>query len=272
MKRILHKLSGYRVLAPLFVPNRMKAKRGHVATDVGHLEIVSHCWNYSHLLRYQLSSLILNRVSKLKVTMTVFFTGSDVDTVRCLNDFQRFSPDNVQWQWIEIDKNQLLRRAIGRNQAANNTKADWIWFCDCDQVFGIGCLDHAKYELSNCTDVIAFPKIAYATDSLADDDPILIAGAESGKLVSLDPSMLSPVRHCKAIGGLQIVRGDVAREQGYCRGLTLFQQEASSWQKTYEDRVLRVVLGSNGTSINIPNLYRIEHLRKGRKVKPSWAA
>src|SRR5690554_1584678 len=51
------------------------------------LEVVSHCWNYAHLLVYQLSSLVLNPPRELDVTMTVFHAVEDERTVRLLEFF-----------------------------------------------------------------------------------------------------------------------------------------------------------------------------------------
>ena len=46
-----------------------------------HLEIVSHCWHYSRLLTYQLSSLVLHPPTEVAVTVTVFLAEEDEDTV-----------------------------------------------------------------------------------------------------------------------------------------------------------------------------------------------
>src|SRR5688500_1030991 len=62
------------VPAKLFLPSIPEA--GALAARTGHLqlEIVSHCWNYDHLLAYQLTSLVKHPPARLSVTMTVFYT------------------------------------------------------------------------------------------------------------------------------------------------------------------------------------------------------
>jgi len=45
---------------------------------------------------------------------------------------------NVTWNWMPFEKESLFRRGIGRNQAALNTNAHWVWFTDCDLMFRKG--------------------------------------------------------------------------------------------------------------------------------------
>ena len=71
-------------------------------------------------------------------------------------------------------------------------------------------------------------------------------------------------RHNRAIGGLQIVRGDVARRLGYCRDEPRFMQPASRWMRTFEDVRFREILGTQGSPVEVEGLMRIEHHAKGR--------
>jgi hypothetical protein len=94
------------------------------------IEIVSHCWNYSHMLVRQLSSLVLFPPARAAVTMTVFYSEEDTATVRLLETFASKEIPGVTWNWCALPKEQLFRRSIGRNQAALRTDADWVWFTD----------------------------------------------------------------------------------------------------------------------------------------------
>lgn len=229
------------------------------------LEIVSHCWRYSKLLTYQLSSLILHPFEKIQVRMTVFYCPEDEPTRRVLNFFSQRGNPNLTWNWQPLPKEQLFRRAIGRNQAALSTAADWIWFTDCDQVFHHGCIDALGDCLSGLDHILVFPRTVGCTQLLASDNPLLVPFNDGPTLVAIDPSMFSPKTHTRAIGPLQILRGDVARITGYCREIKLYQESSPRWQKTYEDRTFRWLLGTQGVPIDIPGLYRIEHVFKGRK-------
>ena len=90
------------------------------------IEIVSHCWNYSHMLVRQLSSLVLFPPTRAAVTMTVFYSEEDKDTVRLLETFAGREVAGVTWNWNALPKEQLFRRSIGRNMAAQQTEADWV--------------------------------------------------------------------------------------------------------------------------------------------------
>ena len=59
------------------------------------IEIVSHCWNYSHLLAYNLSSLVNHPPQDIDVTMTVFYCPEDQGTVDMLEFFSGFEVPGV---------------------------------------------------------------------------------------------------------------------------------------------------------------------------------
>lgn len=233
------------------------------------LEIVSHCWKYAHLLSYQLSSLVLCPPKHLSVTMTVYHCNEDRKTEETLNHFGDQVVNNVRWNFRECPKEQLFRRAIGRNEAALKTNADWIWFTDCDQVFGEGCLDSLADILPDHRGHLLFPRQVSCTELLESNHEMLSVNRESIETVEIDPTHFVPKDHDRAIGALQILRGDAARSIGYCNSIKHFQTPAKRWKKTYEDRTFRRLVGSQGDPIDLPHLYRIEHVAKGRKVVQS---
>lgn len=236
-----------------------QAKTGHLS-----VEVVSHCWNYSHLLLYQLSSLVLFPPEKLDVTMTVFYSEEDIDTVRLLEFFATQSASGVTWNWQPLPRQKLLRRSIGRNQAALKTKADWVWFTDCDLMFREGCLDTLAELLQGRTDALVFPEEERTTDLLAADNPMLQAGAGEPKVLGIDTSSFISRHPSKATGPLQIAHGDVCRAVGYCRNIGVYQQPTESFAKCHEDRAFRWLIRSQGLPLPIPGVYRIRHVSKGR--------
>lgn len=240
----------------------------------GHLqlEIVSHCWNYDHLLAYQLSSLVQFPPSRLSVTMTVFHTPEDLRTAALLEYFGAMRVPGVRWNWAALEKSHLLRRAIGRNRAALETKADWIWFTDCDVVFHRDCLDSLADQLQGRRDSLVHPDREHVTSLLPPEDPMLAAGG-SPRMVEIDPSRFTE-RPCEiAKGPMQITHGEVARAAGYCRSIAIYQKPVPSWRKAYEDRAFRWLLGSRGTPIDLPGVYRIRHASKGRyDARPGFGA
>lgn len=237
------------------------------------LEIVSHCWRYSHLLAYQLGSLVLYPPHDCDVRMTVFFSPEDAPTARLLDFFTRQSPANVAWNWWPIEKQRLFRRGLGRNLAAKATDADWIWLTDCDTLFQRDCLDELARQLQSRQDLLCFPLEEACTELLEQSDPILTAAAEPA-VVDIEPGRFtSRTINRRAIGALQIMHGDVARRVGYCGAIAFYQQPLEKWQKTYEDRAIRWLLGTDGTPIQVPHVRRVEHAQKGRyhfSGVPAW--
>ena len=232
------------------------------------LEIVSHCWQYSHLQNYQLSSLLLFPPRDCDVTMTVFFCPEDTRTATLLEFFRQQTTSSVRWNWWPLRKEELFRRGIGRNLAAKATDADWIWFTDCDQLFRGGCIDTLNRELQGRRDVLVYPRNVSCTQLLEDNDDVLMT-SHHPSVIDIDISKFRKQSHSRAIGALQILHGDVARQTGYCDSVSFFQQPVSRWNKCYEDRALRWILRTQGVPIDVPEIYRIEHVRKGRYANGS---
>lgn len=268
----------YRFAASGWVPARLylpdlpppavrTARTGHL-----NLEIVSHCWHYAHLLVYQLSSLVMFPPRKATVTMTVFYAPADSDTLKILRYFGDISVPNVVWNWQELPKQALFRRAIGRNLRALATDADWIWFTDCDLMFRNGCIDALSDALQGRRDILVFPRIEHCTALLPGDDPILNVDPDNPGVIDIDSSRFFERPRSCATGPLQITHGDVARACGYCKSLPYYQRLADSWRKAYEDRAFRWLLRTDGIPLDIPGVYRVRHIDKGRYTGSAFGA
>lgn len=228
------------------------------------LEIVTHCWRYDHLLAYQLSSLVQHPPRAASVRMTVYHSSDDEPTAELLAFFGAIELDGVAWDWRSLPTERLFRRAIGRNEAARATKADWIWFTDCDVIFGERCLDTLAERLQGRDDRLVFPHVEQITPLLAPDDPMLSRAGEGNRLVSADMTRFRPHPLRVAKGPMQITHGDVARALGYCDAIPIYQKPAARWQKAWEDRAFRWLLGTDGEPVEVPGVYRIRHAAKGR--------
>ena len=247
-----------------------KAKR----TGKLSLEIVSHCWRYGHFLTYQLSSLVNNRTDKLDITMTVYYSPDDEAVTSVLAFFENIHVPGVTWNWRPMPKNDLFRRGIGRNQAAKTTVADWIWFTDCDIIFGEGCLETLADLLQGRDESLVHPRNVLGTVLLAEDDEILTNGREGPAVREIPVEKFRPYgRHReKAQGPHQITHGDIARACGYCDSIRYYQTPSDVWRKTYEDRTFRWLIGTHGTPLEIPNVCQIRHIAKGRYKQDAFTS
>jgi hypothetical protein len=227
-----------------------------------HIEIVSHCWGYSRLLACQLAALIAHPPAAVTVTMTVFHAEADTATVDLLARIGAIRVPGVRWQWRRLPPPQLFRRSIGRNLAARATTADWIWFTDCDVVFGPGALDGLAVAVRGSRSPLVYPEIELATVVL--DAASIAQGTPETLLRHADPARCTARRLTRATGPMQITRGDTARALGYCAAVGAFQQPARRWCKAHEDRVFRRQLRTAGTPLPVPAVYRLRHAEKGR--------
>jgi hypothetical protein len=250
--------------ARMFRPTLLPQAERHGASGHLQLEVVSHCWQYAYLLAYQLSSLVQFPPTRATVTMTVYFSPEDTDTTALLAWFGAMQVPGVIWNWRELPKQALFRRAIGRNEAALQSRADWIWFTDCDLMFRSNCLDTLADLLQGRRDALVFPRIERCTAVLPALDPLLNTGQALLRLREVDDASFFELPRTRATGPLQITHGDIARSQGYCRDLQFYQRPSATWCKAYEDRAFRWLLGTQGTPLDIPGVCRIRHETKGR--------
>ncbi len=249
-------------------PATVKARSG-----ILDIEIVSHCWQYAHLLAYQLSSLVNFPPAKARLRMTVFHTLEDTRTRAMLDYFSGLAVPGVAWNWQALSPPELFRRAIGRNRVARSTKADWVWFTDCDIVFHRDCIDLLATELQARQDLLTYPKFERITPMLTEDDPVLAAERDRPRVVDIDTSQFTLAANPpKAKGAYHIVHGDAARHCGYCEQIPLYQRPAPRWAKTYEDSAFRWLLGTDGVGLEVPGVHRIRHIHKGRYGESKTAA
>jgi hypothetical protein len=249
-------------------PATLAARRGTLT-----IEVVSHCWQYAHLLAYQLSSLVNFPPTRARVRMTVFHAAEDARVRDLLAYFGAIAVPGVTWNWQALPPGKLFRRSIGRNRAARSTPADWVWFADCDILFHRDCMDTLADRLQGRQDPLTYPKEERVTAMLEETDPLLLAERDRPKVVDIDPGQFKLLPNPpRAKGAYQIVHGDVARQRGYCEQLKVFQRPAKRWAKTYEDSAFRWLLGFDGVGLDVPGVYRVRHVRKGRYGDSKTAA
>jgi len=222
------------------------------------IEIISHCWRYSKALCYQLSSLYTWSDPDM-VKITVCYSEEDRKTAEMLTWFDGLI--GKQLQTCELTPEMLLRRSIGRNIVARDSFADIVWFCDCDYYFGQECLATLGDMILE-DDTIYHPHEILANNTREIGDKY--SNRVDGPVIArIDDKDFFPVMAKKAIGGLQIVSGDLARK-GYLGDHKRMQKPVNNrlWQRTSGDVRYRKLHGD--TAIYLPNLYRIRQSVQGQ--------
>jgi len=230
------------------------------------VEFVTHCWRYSRLLCYQLSSFHL--FAPPSVTVTICYAEDDAPTADMVRYFvwglKGEASNGPVWNPMPMSREEVCRRAIGRNRAALASKADWLWFADCDYWFGARLF----LALSTLAGIAPEHNLVYPGEivqcSQAEGDRLidLVTGPD---VKTLCPTCDSFPTHAfwKAIGGVQIVRGEWARLNGYCKAHKRHQRPTGAWARNVEDVTFRQDMGTAGHRIKLPDVVRIRHGRRG---------
>lgn len=257
--------------AQKFIPRRHRSsytqldpQRYRNKVNAQSIELVSHCWGYSHFLYHQLNSLIQYPPKHVWVVVTVFYSIEDKDTCALLTKASAHSHHNISWNFIPLSNKLLFRRAIGRNLAALATQADWIWFTDCDTLFVGSCLDQLATVLNQQTAPLVYPSQELRSIPLPAEHPWINHCAKDFDSWPIDQALFFPTKLNRATGPMQITRGDVARQLGYCKDSRIFQRPAKYWRKANEDRLFRQQFGGDAKAVDIDGVLRIQHQDKGR--------
>lgn len=236
------------------------------------IELVSHVYagtlpQYAAMFNYQASSVLVSQPKSCHVTLTVCYCQEDHRTVEIVEHFQKFNDaPTVFLNFKLMAHDDLMQRAIGRNEVAKETKADLIWFTDCDYCWAPKCFDQlAELYRSGQLPKLAYPRFTMVNARHEDGD------AEIANALEVMPRHLVPRfstyvarLNPRAIGGIQIVAGDDARRIGYCDGHRKFQAPAKTFQPMRSDREFRKQLGAGyGTPIDLLGVYRIRHSEIG---------
>ena len=227
------------------------------------IEIVTHAYaeeypHFAKLLAFQCSSLILYP-PECDVQLTVCHAKSDSAVGKVLRFFRR---RKVNINSIEMAVGEVGRRSIGRNIAAKASKADIVWFADADYFFGPACLDRLS-TVSWSDDVcIRYPKRVLISKDFVTGDATIARMPNRLGIVDVRNDAFITTRYWKAIGGAQIVKGDLAREFGYLDQHPKWQQTTNRpFHDTVEDSTYRMFCLSKGymDTLILPELYRIRH-------------
>lgn len=237
------------------------------------IEIVTHCWcppgwdGYAQMLRWQFASLILNPCDAT-VQYTVLCADDDKVTQEALSfiiNHKHSFTGNIQPFVVSTNKERLFRRAILRNQRAQDTIADVIWFTDVDYLFGPNCLQDVISQVDHTSNLHIPKHITTCKDHETGDQ--LIEDNRDVELPSAPDSKFTRQAIRRAIGGVQIIGRDILQEVGYLKDTPWVQPISTDngFRSCRCDKQWRRLEGiEDPIFINIRNLYRLRHTRKGR--------
>jgi len=228
------------------------------------IEIVSHCYagihsQYAAALCYQLSSFCFCKPSSCNVLATVCYLESDRATVDVLDFFSK----RLDLNPICLpDVGSLGRRSIGRNKAALQSKADIVWFADVDQVYW-GCLDLlADYSWPDDVTMIYPQAIHVHRDHAIGDEALKLV--KKPQLIKPNLLEFGERGYRKAIGGVQIVKGDFARTHGYLNEHKKWQRPVDIPFGNFRDDIAYrqfVKLRGKIIGVDLPGMLRLRHTR-----------
>ncbi len=238
------------------------------------IEIVTHCWSgdkvpiYHKLLQLQLSSLIQTPPT-IDTAVSICYSESDRKTVEIVNWF-RYEKRTTKTLYLKdfiLEEKDLFRRAIGRNMAAKESVADVLWFTDCDYLFcDSSTLQLAHHYCLQSEYNMVRPEIVNIHRMHGYGDVLIDQTMEHKPYhVKLDPDHFEPRRERRSIGGIQIVKGAWAKENGYLDGTRWTHQvnPKKGFKSCRCDVPFRKQVGQS-VAVDIPGVYRIRHSFCGR--------
>jgi hypothetical protein len=188
--------------------------------------------------------------------------------MRYVRWFQEYT--DLDMRVLELDEDQMSWRAIGRNIAATTTEADIVWFADIDQAYRENVLDDLCELEWPINSVMVYPKyIQIHTRHRVGDRAI--RRIKGPCIQDVSPDEFKVKSYGNAIGGVQIVQGDFAREHGYIPNHSKYQTPVPNpfHRKCKDDVAYRRVCGRIGEITQLPHLigmYRLRHSKCGRML------
>ena len=228
------------------------------------IHVISHCWagqlvQYAQALVYQLSTIV-NNPPAVNTRFTICFTPTDYYTMAVLKFFSDVRVSNLEWDFHSMEKRNLMRRAIGRNEVGKASDARVIWFTDVDYLIkGLSLSDASElcgkqFDLVHPFEIQRSKTHEHGDRMLQDVDPL------HPRVLKLRGDSFKASRMPRAIGGVQIVSGDVVRKHGFCDGIKRWMRPANTWQQCKCDRAARGAWGlGQGAPVGIRGVFRLRH-------------
>lgn len=242
------------------------------------IEVAVHCFadqlpQYAAMLRFQASRLAAHCPGNAAVfhSIAVASAANDRTTWSVIPDIVRLASKTYQPRIVTLPKELLFRRSIFRHRISQESRADVIWYADCDYLIGEGAIEAILAQVQK-TDGLRFPREYWRHLDHDRGDETWQKMASQAVLPPIDPSQFELIPSKFAIGGIQLIGADEAKRIGYLGG------RRSKWQRPVnpdipfadfrDDSTWRRKLPRGyGRSIDVPNLFRVRHSH-GAKGSP----
>ncbi len=237
------------------------------------VEIIVHCWAEEHplyaaMLNFQLSSVVMAKDKHL-VTVTVCCLPNDKVTNAVVDYFAPLSGAKIKPLFLQ-GVGEIGQRSIGRNLAALKSTSNIVWFTDADYVFRPECFHWLINKQWEPSVSMMFPRQVMIHRNHAIGTDLLRSVAGKPQVVWCpDLNDFVPKRYARAIGGAQIVRGDIARRHGYIPEMKKYQTPTNNpfglrnhkTVDTPDDVAYRRECAKHGkiVAVDLPGIYRLRH-------------
>lgn len=243
------------------------------------LQIVAHVWakdcpQYADFAKYQVHALRA-KPPKCDVLLTYFYSPEDWHTCIALERQLAIGlPPTVTLRGRPMGRDRLFRRAIGRNEVCRNPEGLVLWLTDCDYVISGEACDSVCYQVKPHSQ-LCYPRtiMQHKTHEIGDR---YAAGHSDTPAIDVADFETASVR--KAIGGVQIIGADLARQVGYLPEMTSeydpqrdgfgYFKDDANWRRytALPDGMINARGGKNigeGTPIDVPGVFRLRHSING---------
>ena len=241
------------------------------------VELITHCLaienpNFAGALALQLSSVLLDQPKHCDVAVTICMNEDDDNTVRVIRHFAKLQHAGLSIQALSMPIGELGRRCIGRNFAARHSTADIVWFTDVDHCFYDGILDRLvklKWPVGPPNErhdafvaSMIFPGEIMISKNWDLGDLETKRLSYDPRLYQIDKTNFVTKSYNRAIGGVQIVRGNFARAHGYLNNQEEWQTPVEKPFSSFKDDIAyRNFCTAFGpvTKVELPGCYRLRH-------------
>jgi len=227
---------------------------------------VSHCYamEHGHFARAMMlqAASLASYEGPHQIIYGLCYSSNDWITTNKMTEIISWPP-SIELLLSPMPVKMLGKRCNGRNLLAKITSADVVWFTDVDHLFTAECVN-ALLAMDWPGDVsLRYPGlIQISRDHETGDRTMNQHAASFPHTFKIDSGDYVDKKYNRAIGGVQIVSGQYAREHGYLDGTSWIGPCEKPFRSFKDDIAFRDRCKQHGRAerIDLPGIYRVRHL------------